>query len=89
MCYIFRKQLEEAKIIVINKADVVPPERMARLREVLAQECPEAEIMALSSREGTEMEPLFDSLAEGKAKPHRIMEVDYEHYGKSEALLGW
>jgi len=27
--YVYGKQLEEAEIIVINKADLVPPERLA------------------------------------------------------------
>ena len=30
--YIYRKQLEEAEIIVVNKTDVIAPERLARLR---------------------------------------------------------
>lgn len=89
VCYIFRKQLEEAEIIVINKADVVAPERMARLREALAREYPEAQIMAVSSREGTGLEPLFAALSEGKSAPHRVMEVDYVRYGKGKAMLGW
>jgi G3E family GTPase len=87
--YIFRKQLEEAEIIVINKADVVKPARMERLHEAMTREYPGAQIMVVSSRDGTGLEPLFEALMQGLAAPRRIMEMDYERYGKGEALLGW
>jgi G3E family GTPase len=87
--YIYRKQLEEAEIIVINKTDVIAPERLARLREALAREYPEAEIMAVASRDGTGLEPLIKALTTREGKTKRVMEVDYERYGKGEAMLGW
>lgn len=49
--YIFRKQLEEAEIIAINKVDVISPERQARPRATLEGEYPEARIMEIASRE--------------------------------------
>jgi len=87
--YIYRKQLEEAEIIVINKTDVIAPERLARLREALGREYPEAEIMAVASRDGTGLEPLFAALTKREGQTRRVMEVDYERYGRGEAMLGW
>ncbi len=87
--YIYRKQLEEAEIIVINKTDVIAPERLARLREALGREYPEAEIMAVASRDGTGLEPLFEALTNRDGHTRSLMEVDYERYGKGEAMLGW
>ncbi len=87
--YIYRKQLEEAEIIVINKTDVVSAERLARLRDALSREYPEAEIMAVASRDGSGLEPLFTALTTREGQTRRVMEVDYERYGRGEAMLGW
>lgn len=87
--YIYRKQLEEAEIIVINKTDVITSDRLARLREALTREYPEAEIMAVASRDGSGLQPLFDALTTREGTTRSVMEVDYERYGRGEAMLGW
>ena len=87
--YIYRKQLEEAEIIVINKVDVLIPERLTVLRRALQKEYPEAKIIELASRPGFGMEPLFVALEEGSSQINRVMDVDYTQYGIGEALLGW
>src|SRR6476469_2462187 len=43
--YIYKKQLEEADIIVINKIDLLSPERVEELRAALAKKFPRAEIL--------------------------------------------
>lgn len=87
--YIYRKQLEEAEVIAINKVDVIPPARLAGLREALERQYPEARLIEIASRPGRGMESLFEILS-AEAKPAcRLMEVDYERYGAGEALLGW
>lgn len=87
--YIYRKQLEEAEIIVINKVDLMPEERRARLRSKLAVEFPEARLLEIGSREGTNLEPLFQALTTETGATRRVMEVDYARYGVGEARLGW
>ena len=87
--YIYRKQLEEAEIIVINKLDVISPERLARLRAALEREYPDARILEIASRDGLGVEALFDILSTETGQTRRVMEVDYERYAVGEALLGW
>jgi len=87
--YIYRKQLEEAEVIAINKVDVLPPARLASLREALERQYPEARIIEIASRPGRGMESLFEILSTEARPPSRLMEVDYERYGIGEALLGW
>lgn len=87
--YIYRKQLEEAEIIVINKVDVMNPQRLARLRAALNAEYPGVPVIELASRPGTGMEPLFDALTANASQVKRVMDVDYQRYGTGEARLGW
>ncbi len=89
VAYIYRKQLEEADIIVINKSDSVAAERLETLRQTLAREFPQAEILLVSAREGKGLDEWFGRIAATNQEATAAMEVDYEVYAEGEALLGW
>lgn len=87
--YIYRKQLEEADAIVINKRDLLEPQQLADLRAALAAQFPSAQIFEVSARNGQGLENWFVHVI-ADAQPNRpAMEVDYEVYAEGEALLGW
>jgi G3E family GTPase len=88
--YIYRKQLEEADIIVINKRDLLSAEELADLTNALATEFPHAEVLTISARHEAGLDLWFDSLTKKTQTGTRSpMEVDYEVYAEGEALLGW
>ena len=87
--YIYRKQIEEADLIVINKSDSIATADLVRLRETLAREFPHAEVLSASARNGDGLDPWFDRLLAQEQIARRAMEVDYEIYADGEALLGW
>ncbi len=87
--YVYRKQLEEAGLIVVNKIDAVEPARIAALREVLAREFPKARLLEVSARTGQGLDEWFDSLVRDDAATDGDLEIDYATYGEGEALLGW
>jgi len=91
--YIYRKQLEEAAIIVINKCDAIEPARIASLDDALSREYPHARILQVSARTGHGLAGWFDAIVpagddQGQSAD-RDMQVDYTTYGEGEALLGW
>ncbi len=87
--YIYKKQLEEADIIVINKADLLAPERIKELRAALAAQFPRADILVASARDGTNLDAWFTQLESGEQQGATAMKVDYDVYADGEALLGW
>jgi len=87
--YIYRKQLEEADLIVISKRDLLSDEQFQRLQEKLSAEFPRAEILSCSPRQGTGLEEWFERITTGEQSPRAAMEVDYGIYAEGEALLGW
>lgn len=89
VCYIYRKQLEEAEIIVINKSDLVDEPRRERLRQALREVAPTAEVFECSAREGTGLEPWFERMMTGRSQAAAIAEIDYDRYADGEARLGW
>jgi len=87
--YIYRKQLEEADLIVVSKCDLLDAARLEELRQVIAQRYPRAEILAASPREGTNIEAWFARLTGSEQSPRATMDMDYDLYADGEALLGW
>jgi G3E family GTPase len=87
--YIYRKQLEEADIIVISKTDLIDADRVRQLHEVLARQFPHARILAASPRARTGLDGWFARIATTEQEPRRTMHVNYEIYAEGEALLGW
>ncbi len=87
--YIYKKQLEEANFIVINKCDVLGSDDRARLRDALSSNYPGREIFEVSARTGEGLDPWFDRITSDEMVGGEAMEVDYEIYAEGEALLGW
>ena len=85
--YIYRKQLEEAEFIVINKLDLLHPEGVEDLRAAMNREFPDAQVFELSAREGTGCEEWFEAVLAAEMNSKRFLDIDYEKYGEGEALL--
>ena len=90
VAYIYKKQLEEADVIIINKQELLTAEQLVELTAALQSEFPEARIMSASVRDETGLDPWFRSIFSQTQQADRApMAVDYEVYADGEALLGW
>src|SRR5204863_2141335 len=76
--YIFEKQLEEADLIVISKRDLLSREAEAELRAALSARFPDAEVFAISARDGSGLEEWFAAIESREQSARRAMEVDYD-----------
>jgi G3E family GTPase len=87
--YIYEKQLEEADLIVLNKADLLSPDELADVRASLARRFPETPILSMSAATGEGVEAWLDFLDDDRPVGGKIVEVDYDTYAAGEAALGW
>jgi hypothetical protein len=87
--YIYLKQIEEADLVVISKADLLDAPRLAALRQAIAEKFPGKEILAVSARDGTNLDAWFARITSAEQVAQTAMQVDYQVYGDGEALLGW
>lgn len=87
--YIYRKQLEEAELIIINKTDLLEAQDLAALRGYLSFEFPDARIHEISAREGRGLDEWFAATLNTEMNIARFLDIDYQRYGDGEALLGW
>ena len=74
--YIYKKQLEEAGVIVVNKADLVSADRLGRLQDALLAEFPDAkQCVVRARRHGTRSLVRIYNDAKGECDPrdgHRL-----------------
>ena len=86
--YIYRKQLEEADVLVVNKVDALARPRIDALRAELQASYPAARVVEISARTGAGVEPWIDGLLDVPGSG-RVLDIDYDTYADGEALLGW
>ncbi len=87
--YIFKKQLEEADLIVINRIDELSADEAEVLAELLATNYPGTPVLRMSAKTGAGFDALVELLEQRGQFGRRLMDVDYDTYAVGEAELGW
>jgi Ni2+-binding GTPase involved in maturation of urease and hydrogenase len=87
--YIYRKQLEEADLIVLNKVDLLTSEKQVEIEDALRLQFPRAHVMSLSAREGTGVDAWLKYVTGDQQPGRTVTDVDYDVYAEGEAALGW
>lgn len=87
--YIFRKQLEEADFIILNRIDELGPTQIDEIVALLSAEYPDRTIVKTSAKTGAGFDELTEFLDQRGQFGRRVMEVDYDVYAEGEAELGW
>jgi Ni2+-binding GTPase involved in maturation of urease and hydrogenase len=87
--YIWRKQIEEADVVVITKTDLLDPAALVELTSRFTAEFPDKKLLAVSVRTGAGMASWFELLEKGMPGSAEAMQIDYNVYADGEALLGW
>jgi Ni2+-binding GTPase involved in maturation of urease and hydrogenase len=87
--YIFRKQLEEADVVVINRIDELAPAQTTELANLVARDYPGVPLLRVSAKTGEGFDALTELLAQDGNFGRKILDIDYDTYAAGEAELGW
>jgi Ni2+-binding GTPase involved in maturation of urease and hydrogenase len=87
--YIFRKQLEEADAIVINRIDELTPAGRKGLADLTGREYPGTPVLQMSAKTGEGFDALMQLLDQQGAFGRKILDIDYDTYAEGEAEMGW
>jgi G3E family GTPase len=87
--YIFRKQLEEADAVALNRIDELTPAAVEELTGLVKAQFPGVPVLRVSAKMGQGFEALTELLDQQGQFGGRILDIDYDTYAEGEAELGW
>ncbi len=87
--YIFRKQIEEADFVILNRIDELSTDEVDNLTRLLSEQYAKIPVVRMSAKSGVGFEALCEFLDQPGMFGQRVMEVDYDIYAEGEAELGW
>lgn len=88
--YIFDSQIEEAEILVLNKADLLPAKAATEVTEKAREHYPEKTILFQSSLDSDDLQRWIDTMDMGSGtSEHKTIPVDYDRYTHGEMELAW
>src|SRR5262249_51353050 len=87
--YIFRKQLEEADALVINRIDELSPAEVEEVTRLVGEQFPGVPVLRISAKTGQGFAGLTELLDQRGDFGRRILDIDYDTYAEGEAELGW
>jgi G3E family GTPase len=88
--YIYKKQLEEADILVVNKTDLLNQDELIQVQQMVDEQFPGKEILYQNSLNRDDIRHWLSTLNEHEPKVKRkSLDIDYDIYSAGEAQLGW
>jgi G3E family GTPase len=87
--YLFKTQIEESDILLLNKSDTLKDDELQWLQEKLKDKYPGKTIIPVSALSGNGFEDWAVGLLQSNFNSKPLQEIDYEIYGLAESLLGW
>jgi G3E family GTPase len=87
--YIFRKQLEEADAILLNRIDELSSAEVDELSGLVSARYPGVPVLRVSAKSGQGFDSVTELLDQQGNFGRRILDIDYDVYAEGEAELGW
>ncbi len=87
--YIFRKQIEEADFVIINRIDELAADKVSQLVDLIQEQYPGRTVVRMSAKTGEGFDSYVQFIEQRGKFGTRVMDVDYDIYAEGEAELGW
>lgn len=87
--YLYRKQLAEADVLLLNKVDLLSAEERRQAGTLLAKLHPGVPVLSLSATVGEGVDAWLKQLVETPGAGGRVLDLDYDRYAAAEASMGW
>jgi Ni2+-binding GTPase involved in maturation of urease and hydrogenase len=88
--YIYHKQLEEADLLIINKADLLDVQKLNRLKKIMSEKFGDKILLYQNSLDHRSIGHWLNQLEHQLSRTiPASLEIDYQIYGDGEAKLAW
>jgi G3E family GTPase len=89
MKFLFDKQLDEADLAVVTKADTLTNEELEDFVEQVSREYPSTAVLAISAKEKVGLQKWVDLVRATHSRDRWLKDIDYDTYALAEAEMGW
>ena len=89
LVYLLKMQLEEADLVVLNKADLLAPEDVERYVDFLHAACPDIPVLVISALERTGIEELAEFITTHETALKNFSVRNNQEFADAEAKLTW
>ncbi len=87
--YIFKKQMEEADTLILNKIDLLNKKQLDEVLHTIQQEYASKKILLQNSFDTKNIQQWIDCFNEAYSSERKSLDIDYNVYGEGEAKLAW
>lgn len=87
--YIFKKQIEESDLLIINKIDLLQSHELLQLHKLSEGQFDGKMVIFQDSLNQNNIQKWVDTLDSRLTRRRESLDIDYEIYGKGEADLAW
>lgn len=87
--YIYKKQIEEADILIVNKIDSLTEDELDKMKRLVNTKFPEKAALFQNSLDNESVSQWLMALRNYKSGLRSSLEIDYDIYGAGEAELAW
>lgn len=88
--YVYKKQLEEADLLILNKKDLLSPKQLGDLNKVIKSEYPGKIILHQNSLIEQDISGWLETLDQfTRFAKRNSLKIDYDVYGEGESKLAW
>lgn len=89
LVYLLKLQLEEADLVVLNKADLLAPEDVERYVDFLHAACPDIPVLVISALQRTGIEELAEFITTHESALKNFSVRNNQEFADAEAKLTW
>lgn len=87
--YILKKQLEEADLVLVNRADELSATEAEELESLVKKHHATTPVLRVSGKTGQGFDSLLQFLDQEGDFGRKVLDIDYDVYAEGEAELGW
>lgn len=87
--YIFKKQMEEADILILNKVDLLTAAELETIKNVIQREYGSKKILLQNSLDANDVREWINCFETSTSTQRKSLDIDYAIYGAGEAKLAW
>jgi len=87
--YLHQQQLREAELVLVSKADLLPPAQVRQVTHRWQTAAPQAPVRLLAASDGAAVDAWLAQVRTTHSEALVLRDIDYAEYAAAEAALGW